>query len=280
MSSVLARLAALEAEVATLREVKPLESFTASLKAASPEEVKAWMDLCNEVAGEYMAKDVKPKVVKEKKATTNETGPSEWNVFLNRVWRTMAAANGIVVEDADEFKKAVKAAGKDSGFTYQDAMKEASRQKALLEGTEPKAKVAKEPKVKAKTDLAAVQAKVAAAAIAKAPAAKAAPASPKAAPAAPKVAAPAAASPKVAAPKVVKAVPASAFTAVTRVETELDRQLAAAAEMGWVVVEHEGETFFHDPNGDLAFSYPDGDDQIGTYTPATAFADAEFIRSE
>ena len=260
MSSVLARLAALEAEVATLREVKPLESFTASLKAASPEEVKAWMDLCNEVAGEYMAKDVKPKVVKEKKATTNETGPSEWNVFLNRVWRTMAAANGIVVEDADEFKKAVKAAGKDSGFTYQDAMKEASRQKALLEGTEPKAKVAKEPKVKAKTDLAAVQAKVAAAAIA-----KAAPASPKAAPASPK-----------AAPK-VKAAP---FTAVTRVETELDRQLAAAAEMGWVVVEHEGETFFHDPSGDLAFSYPDGDDQIGTYVPATAFAEAEFIRSE
>jgi hypothetical protein len=277
MMSVLARLTALEAEVATLREVQPLESFTASLKAASPEEVKAWMDLCNEVAGEYMAKHVKPKVVKEKKATTNETGPAEWNVFLNAVWRSMAAANGIVCEDADEFKKAVKAAGKDSGFTYQDAMKEASRQKAALEGKEPKVKVAKE-KVKAKTDLAELKAKVAAAAAKVAPAAAAAPPSPKA----PKAAAAAAA------PKVVKAVPAAAaaspakvpFTAVTRVETELDRQLAAAAEMGWVVVEHEGETFFHDPSDDTAFSYPDGDDQIGSYTAATAFADAEFIRSE
>ena len=259
MSSVLARLAALEAEVATLREVKPLESFTASLKAASPEEVKAWMDLCNEVAGEYMAKDVKPKVVKEKKATTNETGPAEWNVFLNAVWRSMAAANGIVVEDPDEFKKAVKAAGKDSGFTYQDAMKEASRQKAELEGSKPKVKVAKEPKVKAATDLAELKAKVAAATAAKAV--------PAAAPPSPKVAK-------------VKAVPAAASPKAARVETELDRQLAAAADMGWVVVEHEGETFFHDPSGDLAFSYPDGDDQIGTYVPATAFAEAEFIRSE
>jgi hypothetical protein len=259
-SSLIARLNALEAEVASLREVKPLESFTASLKAASPEEVKAWMELCNEVAGEYMAKDVKPKVVKEKKATTNETGPAEWNVFKNAVWRTMAAAGGIVVEDAEEFKKAVKAAGKDSGFTYQDAMKEASRQKALLEGSKPKVKVAKEPKVKATTDLVELKAKVAAATAAKV----AAPASPNAVPAAK------------AAPKVK----AAAFTAVTRVETELDRQLAAAAEMGWVVVEHEGETFFHEPNGDLAFSYPDGDDQIGTYMAATAFAEAQFIRSE
>lgn len=261
MSSVLARLNALEAEVATLREVKPLASFTASLKAASPEEVQAWVAICAEVAGEHTAKDVKPKVVKEKKATTNETGPAEWNVFLNAVWRSMAAANGIVVEDPDEFKKAVKAAGKDSGFTYQDAMKEASRQKAELEGSKPKVKVAKEPKVKAATDLAELKAKVAAAT-----AAKAVPAAAAAAPPSPKVAK-------------VKAVPAAASPAA-RVETELDRQLAAAADMGWVVVEHEGETFFHDPSGDLAFSYPDGYDQIGTYVPATAFAEAEFIRSE
>jgi len=265
-SSLLARLAALEAEVATLREVQPLESFTASLKAASPEEVKAWMEICSEVAGDYMAKGVKPKVVKEKKATTNETGPAEWNAFKNAVWREMAADHGIVCEDADEFKKAVKAAGKDSGFSYQDAMKEASRRKAQMEGKDPKVKVAKEPKekAKAKTDLAELKAKVAAATAAKvAPAA--APPSPKAAAAAPKVAKAAAA------PKVAAAAP---------VPTELELQLAAAAEMGWVVVKHEGETFFHDPNGDLAFSYPDGDVQIGTYTAATAFADAEFIRSE
>ena len=267
-SSLLARLAALEAEVATLREVQPLESFTASLKAASPEEVKAWMEICSEVAGDYMAKDVKPKVAKVKKATTNETGPSEWNAFKNAVWREMAADHGIVCEDADEFKKAVKAAGPDSGFSYQDAMKEASRRKAQMEGKDPKVKVAKEPKEKAKTDLAELKAKVAAATAAKvAPAA--APPSPKAAAAAPKVA-------KVA--KVAAAVPKVA--AAAPVPTELELQLAAAAEMGWVVVKHEGETFFHDPNGDLAFSYPDGDVQIGTYTAATAFADAEFIRSE
>jgi hypothetical protein len=248
-SSLIARLNALEAEVASLREVKPLESFTASLKAASPEEVKAWMDLCNEVAGDYVAES-KPKVAKQKKATTNETGPAEWNVFKNAVWREMAAANGIVCEDADEFKKAVKAAGKDSGFSYQEAMKEASRRKADLEG---KVKVVK---VKGPSTLEAVQAKVAAAAAAKAvPKPKASPAAAKVAPVA----------------KVAPAEPAS---------SELELQLAAAAEMGWVVVEHEGETFFHDPNGDLAFSYPGGDEQIGTYTAATAFVDAEFIRGE
>jgi hypothetical protein len=259
-SSLIARLNALEAEVASLREVKPLESFTASLKAASPEEVKAWMEICSEVAGDYMAKDVKPKVVKQKKATTNETGPAEWNVFKNAVWREMAAANGIVIEDPEEFKKAVKSHGQDSGFSYQEAMKEASRRKAELEGKVKVAKV-KEPKVKGPTTLEAVQAKVAAAKVAK----------PAAAPPSPKVAKVAKASPKVE--------PAAAAPS-PKAPTELELQLTAAAEMGWVVVEHEGETFFHDPNGDLAFSYPDGDDQIGTYTPATAFAEAEFIRSE
>ena len=241
---ILARLAALEAEVKTLREVPPLESFTASLKAASPEQVKEWMDLCNEVAGEYMAKDVKPKVVKEKKATTNETGPSEWNVFVNAVWHEMAASEGIVGEHDADFKKACK----DAGITYQGALKEASRRKAELEGTVPKVKVAKEAKAKVAkeaTTLEAVQAKVAAAKVA-----------------------------KVAAPVAAAKAPAKV------VSSELDRQLAAAADMGWVVVEHEGETFFHDPSGDLAFSYPDGDEQIGTYTAATNFADAEFIRSE
>lgn len=268
LAAIVSRLAALEAEVATLREVKPLQSFTASLKAASPEEIKEWMDLCNEVAGPYLAaaeeakdsvKEDTPKKVKVKKATTNETGPTEWNVFLNAVWRTMAAANGIVCEDADEFKKAVKAVGPDSGFTYQDAMKEASRQKALLEGKEPKVKVAKEakvkepkvtePKVKVKATDAEVKAKVAAAV-----AAKAAPVT---------VAA--------------KVVPVTAKAAPVAVSSELDLQLAAAAEQGWLVVKHKGQTFFHDPNGDLAFSYPDRNDQIGTYTAATEFAEAEFI---
>ena len=203
--SVLARLAALEAEVTELRAIT--ES--------------------------YKAKDKKVK-----KATTNETGPTEWNVFLNTVWREMAADHGIVCEDPAEFKKEVASHGKDSGFSYQAAMKEASRRKAALEGTVPKVKVAKVKVAKDSeptSSLAELKARVAAA---------------KAAKAAAPVPAPKAATPKVATPKV---------------PTELELQLTAAAEMGWSIVEHEGMTFFHDPNGDLAFSYPDGNDQIGTY---------------
>ena len=208
--SVLARLAALEAEVTELRAIT--ES--------------------------YKAKDKKVK-----KATTNETGPTEWNVFLNTVWREMAADHGIVCEDPAEFKKEVASHGKDSGFSYQEAMKEASRRKAALEGTVPKVKVAKVKVAKDSeptSSLAELKARVAAA---------------KAAKAAAPVPAPKAATPKVATPKV----------ATPKVPTELELQLTAAAEMGWSIVEHEGMTFFHDPNGDLAFSYPDGNDQIGTY---------------
>jgi len=143
-----ARLASLEAQVKDLR-TPSLTVFMDCLKTASPEEVKAWIALSREVAEaagvleelEKPKKVSKEKKEKKKKATTNETGPSEWNTFLNGVWRTMAASHGIVCEDADDFKKAVRAAGKESGFTYQDAMKEASRQKALLDGTQVKAKV-------------------------------------------------------------------------------------------------------------------------------------------
>ena len=226
MSSLIARLNALEAEV------KELRAITESYKA-------------------------KEKTVKVKKATTNETGPAEWNVFLNTVWREMAADHGIVCEDAAEFKKEVSSYGKDSGFSYQEAMKEASRRKAALEGTVPKVKVAKakDSKEPAKTELAELKARVAAAKAAKAAAEAPAPA-PKATPKVAPKAAPKAATPKV--------------------ETELDRQLAAAADMGWSVVEHEGQTFFHDPNGDLAFSYPDGNDQIGMYS-VNEDGEGEFI---
>jgi hypothetical protein len=217
-ASIIARLNALEAEVTELRAI------TESYKA-------------------------KEKTAKVKKETTNAEGPAEWNVFLNTVWREMAADHGIVCEDAAEFKKEVKSHGKDSGFSYQEAMKEASRRKAALEGTVPKVKVAKvkeskDSKEPAKTELAELKARVAAAKAAKA--AKAAAEAP-----APKVAPKVAPAPKAATPKV---------------ETELDRQLAAAAEMGWSVVQHDGQTFFHDPSDDLAFSYPDGNDQIGMYS--------------
>ena len=247
MMSVLARLTALEAEVASLREVQPLESFTASLKAASPEQVKAWMEICSEVAGDHMAKGVKPKVAKEKGKVTNETGPAEWNVFVKHVRQTMAASAGIIMDgDGKVAEKEFSDACKEAGITYQAVLKEASRQKAVLEGKEPKE--AKVPKVKA-TD-AEVKAKVAAAVAAK-------------------VATPAKVAP---AAKAVPAEPAS---------SELELQLAAAADMGWVIVEHEGETFFHDPTDpcNLAFSYPDGYEQIGTYMPATAFAKAKLIRN-
>jgi len=152
-----ARLASLEAQVKELR-TPSLTVFMDCLKTASPEEVKAWLALSREVAEAAgvleeleQPKKVSKKVTKEKKATTNETGPSEWNTFLNGVWRTMAASHGIVCENADDFKKAVRAAGKESGFTYQDAMKEASRQKALLEGTQVKAKVQAAKAAKAKS---------------------------------------------------------------------------------------------------------------------------------
>jgi len=156
-----ARLASLEAQVKDLR-TPSLTVFMDCLKAASPEEVKTWLALSREVAEAAGVleelEEPKPKKVskakKEKeKKVTNETGPSEWNVFLNSVWRTMAASHGIVCEDANEFKKAVRAAGKDSGFTYQDAMKEASRQKAILEGNQLKAQVKVQVKVQAKAQV-------------------------------------------------------------------------------------------------------------------------------
>lgn len=251
LAAIVSRLTALEEEVKTLR-TPSLTVFMDCLKTASPEEVKAWLVLSREVAGTAMAEleeEEKPKKVK-KKATTNETGPAEWNVFVNTVWHEMAADQGIVGEHDAEFKKTCK----DAGITYQSAMKEASRRKAELEGKQPKVKVAKEakePKVKVKTDLAAVQAKVAAAQ-AKVTPAKVTPA-------------------KVAAPVTAKVAPAKV------VSSELDLQLAAAAEQGWLVVKHEGETFFHCPTDDTAWNYPAGDEQIGTYTVATAFAEAEFV---
>ena len=252
LAAIVSRLTALEEEVKTLR-TPSLAVFMDCLKTASPEEVKAWLVLSREVAGTAMAEleeEEKPKKVK-KKATTNETGPAEWNVFVNTVWHEMAADQGIVGEHDAEFKKTCK----DAGITYQSAMKEASRRKAELEGKQPKVKVAKEakePKVKVKTDLAAVQAKVAAAQA--------------------KVAEPA----KVAAPVAAKVTPAKVAAPVA-VSSELELQLAAAAEMHWVVVKHEGETFFHCPSDDTAWNYPAGDEQIGTYTAATAFAEAEFV---
>lgn len=265
LAAIVSRLTALEEEVKTLR-TPSLAVFMDCLKTASPEEIKEWMDLCNEVAGPYLAaaeeakdsvKEDTPKKVKVKKAATNEPGPTEWNTFVKHVRQTMAASAGIIMDgDGKAAEKEFSDACKEAGITYQAVLKEASRQKAVLEGKEPKVKVPKvkepkvtEPKVKVKATDAEVKAKVAAAV-----AAKVAPVAAKAA-----------------VPVTAKAAPAKV------VSSELDLQLAAAAEQGWLVVKHKGQTFFHDPNGDLAFSYPDGNDQIGTYTAATEFAEAEFV---
>jgi len=245
MSSVIARLNALEAEVKTLR-TPSLAVFMDCLKTATPEEVKAWLVLSREVAATAMAEledeDEEPKKVKK---VTNAEGPKEWNVFVNTVWHEMAADQGIVGEHDADFKKACK----DVGITYQGVLKEAKRRKAELEGTQPKVKVVKVKE--GKTTLAEVKAKVAAAA------AKAAPAVAKVVPA--------------------KVVPVAKAPSV---DSELEAQVAAATDMGWHVVEHEGETFYHCPSDDTAWNYPVGDEQIGMYVAETAFTEAQFIAKD
>lgn len=244
MSSVIARLNALETEVKTLR-TPSLTVFMECLKTATPEEVKAWLVLSREVAATAMAEleEEEPKKVKK---VTNAEGPKEWNVFVNTVWHEMAADQGIVGEHDAEFKKACK----DAGITYQGVLKEAKRRKAELEGTQPKVKVVKVKE--GKTTLAEVKAKVAASA-----AAKVAPVA------------------KVAAPVAV-AVPAVAAAKVAVVEVAAEVQ-EMADDMGWDVVEHKGETFFYCPSDDTVWNYPAGKKVIGMYTPETAFAEAHFM---
>jgi hypothetical protein len=262
-ASLITRLAALEAEVKALRTKTPLEAYTEGLKDATPEAIKDWMRLCNEVASQYLDEaapkgEAAPKV---KRATTNASGPAEWNVFLRATWHEMAAEAGVVIEEYDEAdasakesaEKAFKKAAAAAGVSYQSAMKEASRRKAELEGSKPKVKKVKETP---SSDLAALKAKVAAAKAAKA----AAPASPKASEA------------KAASPK---AAPLP-FTAVTRVMTDEESQRAAAAEMGWEEKVIGGNTLYYDPADGNCYSYPDGDNQVGVFYPA----EEKFVPSE
>lgn len=168
-SSLISRIATLEAEVKSLRAVAPLSVFTESLKAASAEEIKAWMDVCNEVSSKYLQSEVlaakskkapkapkepkEPKEKKEKRAATNPTGPAEWNAFVRATWHEMAASAGVLYEGDDQvFKKSAAAAG----VSYQNALQEAKKRKAGMEGV-------KAPKTVAKTSLEMVKAKVAAA---------------------------------------------------------------------------------------------------------------------
>lgn len=163
------RLNALEEEVKTLRAVTPLgclQAFTAGLKTASPEDIKEWMAVFQEIAGPLApsvsssAPSEKPK--KTKKEPTNAAGPTEWNVFIHQTLLSMAAEAGIIQSDFESeavFRKAVK----DAGITRQKAMTEASRRKALLEGKDPNApKKTRAKKEKPASEMAAMKEKVAA----------------------------------------------------------------------------------------------------------------------
>jgi hypothetical protein len=160
------RLDTLEQELKTLRSMTPLQAFTAGLKDASPEDVVEWLNLCQEMAT-ALVPDAAPVVKTAKglktakpRAVTNATGPKEWNVFVQATWQSMAAEKGVLYEDfegeGDAKDKAFKKAAAALGITYQGAMKEASRRKALTEGKDaapkaPKAKAAASVTAEVKT---------------------------------------------------------------------------------------------------------------------------------
>ena len=169
MNKMSDRIAALEEEVKTLRAVTPLQAFTAGLKTASPEDIKEWMAVFQEMAGPLVPSVASPsasesseKPKKTKKEPTNASGPTEWNVFVHETLISMAAEAGIIQSDFESeavFRKAVK----DAGITRQMAMTEGSRRKALMEGKDPDApKKTKAKKEKPASEMAAMKEKLAA----------------------------------------------------------------------------------------------------------------------
>lgn len=247
VSSMSARIAALEAGMADLRAENellkmqlPLEALTEGLKAASPEQLAAFF-----AAAELPAKKGKKaaKTAEEKaKKTTNPEGPSAWNVFVNATWHEMAAEKGVVGEVHDAaFKKASAAVG----VTYQSAMKEASRRKAELEGKEPKEpkakKEPKEPKAKKEPK-------------AESPAASA--------PASPKAAAPVPAAPK--------ALPAPTEAQIKAATLEYDDEMREAItrecteDFGWEAVFVGGQAGWLNPATGEVHSY-DGINVLGAW---------------
>jgi hypothetical protein len=139
MASLTKRLAALEAEVSSLKaqnealkNVTPLAAITAGLHAASAEDIQAWMEICNEVASSYgdlaapSSSTPSKKAKVSKKASTNNTGPEAFNKEVRAAWiGLLQAAGAEIADDADG--DAVKKAAKTVGISYQDAMQEASR---------------------------------------------------------------------------------------------------------------------------------------------------------
>ena len=163
MSKILERLAALEAEVKSLKEenellkmVVPLPAITEGLRCADPAEIKEWMEACQAVAekfglptGESAAaapaggqkKRGRPakKDPSEKRAATNPGGPAEWNRYKSLVWREMAAGYGITEADEGKFKQLVKdykKAHPEAVISYQEAMQEAKRRRCAEGGRE------------------------------------------------------------------------------------------------------------------------------------------------
>ena len=136
LSKLTERLAALEEEVALMKMSTAISSMTEGLRLAEPEEAKEWVEAANKILSLYATKTSKASKTSkaEKKATTNERGPSEWNVFVEATWIEMAAAAGVLMGDGDDAKAVFKKAAGAAGVSYQSAMKEASVRKAANEG--------------------------------------------------------------------------------------------------------------------------------------------------
>jgi len=227
-----AKMEALEAEVKTLRAMTPLEAFTAGLKSASPEQVAEWFSQCQEIASVFTPSS-SAKAPKEKKPVTNATGPTEWNIFVQATWRSMAADAGVLYDDfeGDEAAKdkAFKEASKKVGITYLSAMKEASLRKAASEGRDPEAPKAKAKKTKDASSLAALTAKAAAITAAKKAAAAASSSSSSA---------------------------LALAIEVEEAEDPLAKARAEALEAGLIEVEIEGEMLWHDPTTNTVHNFP------------------------
>ena len=241
-----AKVETLEAEVNTLRSMTPLQAFTAGLKGASADDILEWFTICQEMSAAMLpeaapaaktkakAKDAKPRPV------TNATGPKEWNVFVQATWQSMAAEKGVLYDDIEgegaAKDKAFKKAAAEVGVTYQGAMKEASRRKALAEGKDA---TPKPPK----TELAKLKAEVAA----KAPVAKAA------------VAAKAAASVGgggAAAAPALATVEEAEEEAEDEDKAEENRIRKECVDAGWVEIQHKGALHYKDVECGEVYRFP------------------------
>ena len=251
LEALAAKMETLEAEVKTLRSMTPLEAFTAGLKDASPDAVVEWMTLCQETAAAFQPQAapaaVATKAKDKPRPVTNATGPKEWNVFVQATWHSMAAEKGVLYEDCEgegEAKdKAFKKAAAAQGITYQGAMKEASRRKALAEGKD--AAAPKVAKAKAKpTELAKLKA--------------AAPVAAKTVAAAAPVAAKTVAKPASVGGGGAEAAPALETVAEEEEaeETDEERMHKDCLESGWVRIEHKGKVCYKDEECGEVYAFP------------------------